>query len=85
MSDGDLDVLVAGGGYVGLSLALALKQADAEMRVRHPLNERSEIFIRAAPETRARREQRTTHRFISRKTPTSRPFTGRGWPTSPRS
>lgn len=29
----DLDVLVAGGGYVGLSLALALKQADASIRV----------------------------------------------------
>ena len=29
----DLDVLVAGGGYVGLSLALALKQADADIRV----------------------------------------------------
>ncbi|AXS38735.1 ubiquinone biosynthesis hydroxylase [Breoghania sp. L-A4] len=31
--DRDLDVLVAGGGYVGLSLALALKQADPAIRV----------------------------------------------------
>lgn len=29
----DLDVLVAGGGYVGLSLALALRQADPDIRV----------------------------------------------------
>jgi 2-octaprenyl-6-methoxyphenol hydroxylase len=31
--DRSLDVLVAGGGYVGLSLALALKQADPAMSV----------------------------------------------------
>ena len=29
----ELDVLVGGGGYVGLSLAVALKQADPGLRV----------------------------------------------------